>query len=552
MRTGMLVTMFAAVSLTALPAQAQFAIADHPRVNPADFVVTKFADVLNYPVGMVELEDGSILVAVSDSDCLLIPFTGTCGHNSGSGSFFGSTSGQILRFVDTDDDGVADSRTVIEDGLTIGGPTALKKVDDLLFVTGQGKPIAILKLGPAPDYVLTELGRIFIADSRSWMHPHSALVARRAPGMSDTYELYFPLGSKVNFAPTTDTRALTSTIGLTAELAGDAIHRVTFTYDGSTIAGVDVIQIATGLRSASGLAFHPKTGDLYFEDNGIDGLVTAIEAHSADEINVIPADQIGGDIEYFGFPENHITYRTGEFAGGDGIPPLVAFTPLPNPADGSESEGPNEIAFAPPGFPSGLNDGLFVGFHGQFSRGGLSNEENPLVYVDLETGEYFHFVSNEEQLVGHLDGLLATGDRLYVSDISGQGGFGSSAQNSGAIYRIRYVGGGGMPTAVERVSSETPEGFALESAYPNPFNPNTTIRFTVPARGGPLPATLRVYDIAGQVVKTLVDETVTAGGYAATWDGTDEHLQPVASGMYVYRLQVGDRFTAAGRVTLLK
>ena len=49
-----------------------------------------------------------------------------------------------------------------------------------------------------------------------------------------------------------------------------------------------------------------------------------------------------------------------------------------------------------------------------------------------------------------------------------------------------------------------------------------------------------------------MDETVTAGGYATTWDGTDEHLQPVASGMYVYRLQVGDRFTAAGRVTLLK
>ena len=74
MRTGMLVAMFAAVSLTAFPAQAQFTIADHPRVNPADFVVTKFADVLNYPVGMVELEDGSVLVAVSD--CILITLYG--------------------------------------------------------------------------------------------------------------------------------------------------------------------------------------------------------------------------------------------------------------------------------------------------------------------------------------------------------------------------------------------------------------------------------------------------------------------------------------------
>ena len=180
--------MFAAVSLSALSAQAQFAIADHPRVNPADFVVTKFADDLNYPVGMVELEDGSVLVAVSDSDCLLIPFTGTCGHNSGSGSFFGSTSGQILRFVDTDDDGVADSRTVIGDGLTIGGPTALKKVDDLLFVTGQGKPIAILKLGPAPDYVLTILGASDLAlglgawavSEQGFLEPRNTLIAQLA------------------------------------------------------------------------------------------------------------------------------------------------------------------------------------------------------------------------------------------------------------------------------------------------------------------------------------------------------------------------------------
>jgi hypothetical protein len=181
-------------------------------------------------------------------------------------------------------------------------------------------------------------------------------------------------------------------------------------------------------------------------------------------------------------------------------------------------------------------------------RSGLSNEENPLVYADLATGEYFHFVSNEEPLVGHLDGLLASGNRLYVSDISGQGGLGSSAQNSGAIYQIRYIG---VATAVER-SSQTPDGFALESAYPNPFNPTTTIRFSVPAVGGPLPATLRIYDIAGQVVKTLVDQTVTAGSYATTWDGTDQRLQPVASGTYVYRLEVGDRFAAAGRVTLLK
>ena len=430
---------------TATPAMAQFEVGGDPRVNPDDFELTTFSSGLNYPVGMVELPDGSLLVAVSNG-----------------GSYFSSSSSQILRLVDEDDDGVTDNQTVLVDRLTIGGAASLRMAGDLLFVSGQGTPIAILRLGAAPGFELTEVGRIFINYSGSWLHPQSALQARRAPGESDVYELYFPLGSKVNFAKTTAELAMTSTLGLRATLAGDAIHRIRFRDDGQTLTGIDHDQIATGLRSASGLAFHPGTGDLYFEDNGIDGLVEAIEAHSADEINMIPIDQIGGGIEDFGFPDNHIAYRTGEFVGGQGVPPLFAFTPLPNPADGSESEGPNEITFAPPGFPNGLNQGLFVGFHGQFSKGGLDNEENPLVYADLRTGGYFHFVGNDEPAVGHLDGLLATGNKLYVADISSGGGFGSSAANTGLIYRIRYTGS--PPTAILEVEGETPDGFELGQA----------------------------------------------------------------------------------------
>jgi glucose/arabinose dehydrogenase len=520
-------------ALLVAPATAQFQIGGSPRVNPDDFALTVFADELNYPVGMAQLDDGSILVAVANG-----------------ASFFSSTSGQVLRLVDADDDGIAETRQVIMASLNVGGPTALQRVDDLLFVTGQGKPILILRIGAGPDYALRQVGRISITGSGSWLHPNSALVARRAPGTTDTYELYFPLGSKVNFSPTTDTRALSTDFGLSGQLAGDAIHRITFSDDGTRLTGVEHVQIATGLRSASGLAFDPVTGDLYFEDNGIDGLSEAIEAHSADEINRIPADQLGGEIEDFGFPFNHITYRTGEFAGGEGIPPLVAFTPLPDPATGSESEGPNEIAFAPPGFPAGLNDGLFVGFHGQFSKGGLSNEENPLVYVDLDTGEYFHFVSNEESGVGHLDGLLASGDRLFVADISAHGGFGSSASNSGVIYQIRYIGE--PVTAVTEMVGETPAGFDLSAAYPNPFNPSTQIDFSVPDVGQGMQATLQVYSVDGQLVATLLDGSVTGGRYHATWNGTDRAGHAVASGSYYLRLRIGDRFTASRQVTLLK
>jgi hypothetical protein len=77
--------------------------------------------------------------------------------------------------------------------------------------------------------------------------------------------------------------------------------------------------------------------------------------------------------------------------------------------------------------------------HGRFSAGGLSNEENPLVFVNLDDHSYFHFISNDEPGVGHLDGLLPTVDSLFIADISPGGGFGGSSRNSGAIYQLQAV-----------------------------------------------------------------------------------------------------------------
>ena len=107
---------------------------------------------------------------------------------------------------------------------------------------------------------------------------------------------------------------------------------------------------------------------------------------------------------------------------------------MPN---GSESEGPNEVALAPANFPDGLNGGLFVGFHGKYHLGGLANEENPLVYADPATGEYFHFISNDVAVIGHPDGLITTADSLFVSDLSDGSLFSASA--TGDIYQITYL-----------------------------------------------------------------------------------------------------------------
>lgn len=416
--------LLAACLLTITRAQIPFSIGG-PGVNPNDFRKTTFATGLNYPVGMVELSDRSILVAESNG-----------------ASFFGSTSGSLVRYADTNQDGVSDVRQVLVNNVAGGGLSSLRKAGNLFFTTGQGsgKPISIYRGGATPADPLTLAGTITLTyPGGGWLHPHSALAARPTPGQPNQVDLFFQVGSQVNFGVTTSTVAMTSNFGAAGALAGDAIHRLTITDNGGSIAASTPQQIATGLRNSAGMAFHPLTGDLYLEDNGIDGFINNQEPESADELNRIAVGDVGGAIEDFGFPQNYIQYRTGTFIGGGDIPPLAAIQPIPDPMTGSEAEGPNDIAFAPLGFPAALRNGVFMGMHGKFSAGGLANEENPLVFINLEDNSYFHFVGNNEASVGHLDGLISTQDSLFIADITTRGDFTNASANRGAIYQIQYV-----------------------------------------------------------------------------------------------------------------
>jgi hypothetical protein len=77
--------------------------------------------------------------------------------------------------------------------------------------------------------------------------------------------------------------------------------------------------------------------------------------------------------------------------------------------------------------------------------------------------------------------------------------------------------------------------YGLEQNVPNPFNPATTIRFTVPAGGGHV--RLTVFDVAGARVRTLVDRYESQGPKSVVWNGTDQTGRPVPSGLYFYRLE---------------
>ena len=78
---------------------------------------------------------------------------------------------------------------------------------------------------------------------------------------------------------------------------------------------------------------------------------------------------------------------------------------------------------------------------------------------------------------------------------------------------------------------------ALLQNSPNPFNPTTTIRFDV---GSPGHVTLRIYDVGGRLVRTLVDRHLSGATHFVAWDGRDDAGLPAASGVYFYRLKTGE------------
>ena len=351
------VTMLAAFLCLATTFAQPFTI-QGPGVNSNDFRITTFASGLDFPLGMAKLSDGSLLVTVSQG-----------------ANFFNST-GAVIRLTDTNADGIADGPgTALYTNLP-GSLTAIRLGGNLVFVTGFTKPITILRAGATPSDPLTLVGKVIINyPVSSWQHPNSALGIRNTPGQTNSYDLLFQVGSESNFAATTRTVTLTNNNipGATGTLPGDSAYMLTIIDHVTSVTATNLTQLATGVRNPAGFAFHPATGDLYLQDNGIDGLVDANEPLSVDELNFIARTNIDGSAEYFGFPTNYTAYRTGTIVGGAGIQPLIKFQPIPDPNTGHESEGVNDIVFAPSSFPDGLNTGVFLGFHGA-APGGKKGE----------------------------------------------------------------------------------------------------------------------------------------------------------------------------------
>ena len=94
-----------------------------------------------------------------------------------------------------------------------------------------------------------------------------------------------------------------------------------------------------------------------------------------------------------------------------------------------------------------------------------------------------------------------------------------------------------------------PHMFALYQNAPNPFNPETVIRYDVPPPGGKV--TLTAYDVSGRLVRTLVDGVQSAGQHFVRWDGRNDGGRGMASGIYFCRMTAAG-FTEKRKMVLLR
>ncbi|HTR82739.1 MAG TPA: T9SS type A sorting domain-containing protein [Bacteroidota bacterium] len=149
---------------------------------------------------------------------------------------------------------------------------------------------------------------------------------------------------------------------------------------------------------------------------------------------------------------------------------------------------------------------------------------------------YFNGSLNDTLRSYTISWLTESGNQLQVN---------VDAPSSGTVkvYSVTFTRIGTTPATIVRPLGQAPINFMLGQNYPNPFNPSTQIQFAVPHAG---PVSLKVYDVLGREVATLVDQELAASSYSVTWNAGS-----AASGVYFYRL-VARSYSETKRMVLMK
>ena len=173
---------------------------------------------------------------------------------------------------------------------------------------------------------------------------------------------------------------------------------------------------------------------------------------------------------------------------------------------------------------------------------GLLNAVKAIVPLDPSTGEPVTMTKDSLLVKNNFTAIARIWNYYIVKNDASMG-----MHNTKYAVRLLYKSLGWTPLSVKTLPG-MPTEFALNQNYPNPFNPTTNIRFSLPKESH---VRMQVFDVTGALVKTVLDEAISAGNREVTWDGTNANGQKVASGMYIYRMQAGS-FSSTMKMLLMK
>ncbi len=207
---------------------------------------------------------------------------------------------------------------------------------------------------------------------------------------------------------------------------------------------------------------------------------------------------------------NRIGVIFGNGSGGLGTVANYTSSGFPLAIDIGDVDGDNDLDLISSNY-SGANFTVYA------NNGSGVFTNNPIVLPAVNSGSCItvHDRDNDGDL--DLSGIDEIDDLLFIF-------------NNGAV-------------GINQISSEVPAAYSLKQNYPNPFNPTTHLEFGISNLGF---VSLKVYDVHGKEVATLVNENKQAGTYEVEWNG-----QGFASGVYFYRLEAGD-FKETKRMLLVK
>lgn len=208
-----------------------------------------------------------------------------------------------------------------------------------------------------------------------------------------------------------------------------------------------------------------------------------------------------------------------------------------------------------------LGDHLVVGGEGGLTVFDISSPDVPMPRAALASGSIRHFEASDPLLYGmddrgevHVFDMTDPGAPVEI----GAAGFGGPSAGFGVAHgRVLGLSGDLVAMALQcgdPVGNEEPEPVpeagrvALSTPVPNPFNPSTTLSFSLDHPG---PTNLSIYDLAGRRIRTLADESLPTGNHTRTWRGDDDSGRPMPAGVYLARLRSGDRVESR-RMVLLK